>query len=317
MDSKRVNDITLLNNQIIILDAWNTWKQKTEETYANRINDAQEKANAQAEETARIKRAVNMLDYGRSLGVLIMIIVCAALYIAPYFIDLIKPYAPYCAVGTSLLLIPYIFWCRGTRKSILAHLLFWLTNGIPYMALMYFLSRKDGQPNLYYALFENPKFEQINRYYWYLTIGSIVILAISMIIRKIHYVNVKNKLNKAQFEAEADESEANDRIKELEIERDQLLLNKEKEYFSKYPLVLPNYSIADVKKLLQYMINHRADSIKEAINLSTNDDALQSIQNDVKALRVMQEKTNEEIENMKKVQEEPQEEEEEKEDLVY
>ena len=65
------------------------------------------------------------------------------------------------------------------------------------------------------------------------------------------------------------------------------------------------------------MINHRADTIKEAINLKKQDETLQNIQDDVKALRTMQEKTNEQIEAMKKEKEEKAIEEDEKEDLVY
>ena len=65
------------------------------------------------------------------------------------------------------------------------------------------------------------------------------------------------------------------------------------------------------------MINHRADTIKEAINLNKQDETLQNIQNDVRALRTMQEKTNEQIEEMKKEKEKQEIVEEEKEDLVY
>ena len=317
MDTKRANDITLLNNQIIILEAWNNWKQKTNDNYDARIQDFKNKAQSQAKEVESLKRTIDTLDYGRSLGALILIILCAVLYIVPSFVELFKPYAPYCAMATVLFIIPYIFWARGPKKTFIAHLLYWLTNGLLFGGTLYFVSIKDGQPNLYYALFHNARFDQINHIFWYLTLGSIVILVISMIIRRIHLNRVKNKLNKLLFECEGNVDEANEMVASLSNEKEQLITNKEKEYFSKYPLALPNYSIQDVKVLLKYMINHRADTIKEAINLKKQDETLQNIQDDVKALRTMQEKTNEQIEAMKKEKEEKVIEEDEKEDLVY
>ena len=317
MDTKRANDITLLNNQIIILDAWNNWKQKTNDNYDARIKDFNSKIEDKTKEVEHLKRTLDTLDYGRSLGALILIILCAILYIVPSFIEFTKPYAPYCAVATVLFIIPYIFWARGTKKTFIAHLLYWITNGLFFGATLYVVSIKDGQPNLYYALFHNDKFDQINHIFWYLTLGSIVILILSMIIRKIHLERVKGKLNKLLFEYEGEITENTEIVNGLINEREELLLNKEKEYFGKYPLALPNYSIQEVKKLLYYMINHRADTIKEAINLNKQDEALQNIQDDVRALRTMQEKTNEQIEEMKKQQEQQEVVEEEKEDLVY
>ena len=316
MDTKRANDITLLNNQIIILDAWDNWKQKTNENYNARIEDLKAKAEEQKKEAEDLKKTIDTFEYGKSIGVLILIILCAFLYIAPAFIELIKPYAPYYAIGTVLFVIPYIFWARGPRKAFIAHLLYWLTNGLLFAATLYFLSAKDGELNIYKALFQNPKFDQVNRIFWYLTLGSIVILIISMIIRKIHLDRVKTKLNRLLFECEGEIAESTEMIDSLVKERDQLIESKEKEYFGKYPLALPNYSIQDVKRLLYYMINHRADTIKEAINLNKQDETLQNIKDDVRALRTMQEKTNEQIEEMKK-DKEKQETVEEKEDLVY
>ena len=320
MNTKRANDITLLNNQIIILDAWNTWKCKTTENYDARINEANKNLEEKRNEAASLKKTIATLDFGRSLGALILIIICAACYIVPYFVDVIKPFSDYIALGTVILVIPYIFWARGTKKTFIAHLLYWLTNGLVFGGVLYFLSIRDGQPNLYYALFENPRFDQIIRMFWYLSLGAIVILVVSMIVRKIHYNNVSSKLNKLLFETNEDIIACEEEVNSLILERDQTLYNKEKEYFGKYPLVLPGYSISDVQKLLQYMINHRADTIKEAINLCKQDDALSNIQNDVKALRMMQEKTNEDLEKMRKEQEEKEKQqmvEEEKEDLVY
>ena len=43
MDNKRANDITLLNNQIIILDAWNNWKENTTANYDARIKKVEDK----------------------------------------------------------------------------------------------------------------------------------------------------------------------------------------------------------------------------------------------------------------------------------
>ena len=317
MDTKRANDITLLNNQIIILDAWNNWKQKTNDNYDARIKDFNEKIEEKSKEVEQLKKTIDTLDYGRSLGALILIILCAVLYIVPSFIEFAKPYAAYCAMATMLFVIPYIFWLRGAKKTFIAHLLYWLTNGLLFGATLYIVSIKDGQPNLYYALFANPRFDQINHIFWYLSLGSIIILTASMIIRKIHLERVKAKLNRLLFEYEGEVSENKDLVANLISERGQLLANKEREYFSKYPLALPNYSIQDVKKLLYYMINHRADTIKEAINLNKQDETLQNIQNDVRALRTMQEKTNEQIEEMKKEKEKQEIVEEEKEDLVY
>ena len=317
MDSKRANDITLLNNQIIILDAWNNWKKRTNDNYEERIGKLKTKVDNQTEEAESLKKGIDTLDYGRSLGALILIILCAAFYIVPYFVDQIKRFAPYFAMATVLFVIPYILWARGSKKSVLAHLLYWVSNGLLLGGSLYFISIKDGQPNLYYALFENPRFWEISRYFWYLSLGSIVILVISMIVRKIHYSNMKSRLNKELFECEGSISETNEQIQNLIVERDQLIYNKEKEYFGKYPIALPSYSIPEVQKLLQYMINHRADSIKEAINLNKQDEALGNIQEDVKALRMMQEKTNEEINEMKKAKEKTEEVKEEKEDLVY
>lgn len=317
MNSKRANDITLLNNQIIILDAWNNWKKNTTDNYDARINSANEKLENQKNEATSLKKTIATIDFGRSLGALILIIICAACYIVPYFVDAIKPYSAYIALSTIILVIPYIFFARGTKKTVIAHLLYWLNNGLIFGGVLYFLSIRDGQSNLYYALFENPRFEEINRLFWYLSLGSILILTITMIIRKVHYHRVINKLNKLLFETNEDIANGEEEVNRLITERDQTLYNKEKEYFAKYPLVLPGYSISDVQKLLKYMINHRADTIKEAINLCKQDDALSNIQEDVKALRMMQEKTNEDIEQMRKEKEIKEEVIEEKEDLVY
>lgn len=317
MDNKRANDITLLNNQIIILDAWNNWKKNTEDNYDARIKKVEEKIASSSEDLSSAKKAYDALDYGRSLVGLILIILCAILYIVPMFLVFAKPYAPYCAMATVLFVIPYFFWVRKGKTTFLANILYWLTNGLVFGGVLYYLSIRDGQPNLYYALFENPRFEQINRYFWYLTLGSIFILVVSMIVRKIHYNSLRTKLSRLIFECEQNISDGNEEIQNITIERDQLLSSKEKEYFGKYPIALPSYSIQDVQKLLQYMINHRADTIKEAINLKKNDEALQNIQDDVKALRKMQEKTNEDLYAMKKEQEEKEITQEEKEDLVY
>lgn len=315
MNTQRANDITLLNNQIIILDAWNNWKKKTIDNFDARISEANDRVNEQKEEAEKLKKTVETLDFGRSLGALILIIVSAICYIAPYFIDFIKPYASFISIGTAALVIPYIFWAIGAKKTFIAHLLYWLTNGVVFGGVLYFLSYRSGQPNIYYALFENPYFNQINRLFWYLTTGAIVLLIISMIIRKIHYHRVVGKLNKMLFEANEKISESEEEIKALVVEKEQTLYSKEKEYFGKYPLVLPNYSIPEIQRLLQYMINHRADTIKEALNLHKQDEALDNIKSDVKALRMMQEKTNEDLEEMKKEKEA--QEQEEKEALVY
>ena len=117
------------------------------------------------------------------------------------------------------------------------------------------------------------------------------------------------------FECNENVAASEEEVQNLISEKNQTLYNKEKEYFGKYPLVLPEYSIPEVQKLLQYMINHRADTIKEAINLNKQDEALENIQSDVKALREMQQKTSEDLEEMRKKQ--TPEVEEKKEDLIY
>lgn len=315
MNTKRANDITLLNNQIIILDAWNNWKKNTNENFDARIKEATDKVENQKEEATNIKKTIDTLAYGKSLGVLFLIILCAACYIVPMFVEMIKPYAAYIAMGTVALIVPYIIWAIRPKRAFIAHLLYWLTNGVAFGGVLYFLSFREGQPNLYYALFENPHFEQINRYFWYVTLGAIVLLLLSMLIRRIHFNRVVGKLNKALFECNENVAASEEEVQNLISEKNQTLYNKEKEYFGKYPLVLPEYSIPEVQKLLQYMINHRADTIKEAINLNKQDEALENIQSDVKALREMQQKTSEDLEEMRKKQ--TVEVEEKKEDLIY
>lgn len=318
MDENRSNDITLLNNQIIILDAWNKWKKKTNDNYQNRIDAKSESVEEQKVNLENYKKTLATLDYGRSLGALIMIIVCAVFYMVPSFIEFTKPYAPYASMATVLLVIPYFFWLRGSKKTIISNLLFWLSNGLILGVVLYVLSRKDGQPNLYYALFDNARFETVNRYFSFLALGSIVVLIASMIIRKIKYNTTKAKINKLIFECESSISEDNEAIQTLHEEREHLLVNKEKEYFSKYPLVLPEYTIPEVQRLLMYMINHRADTIKEAINLKKQEETLQNIKDDVKALRDIQQRTSDEILEIRNSnKKEETEVKEEKEDPIY
>ena len=312
MDSKRINDITLLNNQIIILDAWNKWKVNTEANYEARINNIKEKIAAQEAEATSLKRAEDSLDYGRSLGALILVILCAIFYIVPMFVDPIKQYAPYFAMATVLFVIPYVMWIRGSKKTFIAHLLYWISNGLFLGGTLYFLSIRDGQPNIYYALFHNPRFEQISRLFTYISLGSIVLLLATMIIRKILLSKAKARINRALYDCESTIKDETEQVQNLTNEKEELLVNKEKEYFDKYPIALPNYPIKDIQILLQYMVNHRADTIKEAINLMKQEEALHNIQDDVKVLRQVQDKTTEEINAMKKEKENK-----EKEGLVY